>query len=120
MNKQYLSVDDSLRVFQVRGQPVALESDLAAIYGVETKQFNRALRGNAERLLSDFAFQLKPEEFAASRCQIETLRPLGRCQHRKYLPWVFTEHGAIMAATILNSPRATAMSVYAFAVKFNP
>ena len=99
-----------LRVHRVRDEAVLLDSDLAALYGVETKAFNQAIRRNAHRFPSDFAFQLSAEEFAALRSQIVTLKPAARGQHRKYLPWVFTEHGAIMAATILNSNRAVAMS----------
>lgn len=101
-----------LRVHRVRDEAVLLDSDLAALYGVETKAFNQAIRRNAHRFPSDFAFQLSAEEFAALRSQIVTLKPAARGQHRKYLPWVFTEHGAIMAATILNSDRAVAMSTY--------
>ncbi len=100
------------RIFAIRGESVMLDSDLAIIYGVETKQFNRAISRNAARFPADFVFQLTKEEWASLRCQIGTLKTAGRGQHRKYLPLVFTEHGAIMAATILSSERAVAMSVY--------
>lgn len=100
------------QIHTVRGEPVMLDSDLATLYGVETKQFNRAMKRNAARFPSDFAFQISDEEWQVLRCQIGTLRPAGRGQHRKYLPRVFTEHGAIMAATVLNSKRAVSMSVY--------
>jgi hypothetical protein len=100
------------QIHTVRGEPVMLDSDLATLYGVETKQFNRAMKRNAARFPSDFAFQISDEEWQVLRCQIGTLRPAGRGQHRKYLPRVFTEHGAIMAATVLNSERAVSMSVY--------
>lgn len=109
MEKDELSVADGVRIFEVRGQVVVLDSDLAAVYGVETKQFNRAVRRNAGRFPGDFAFQIKQEEIANLRCQIGTSSSHGG---RRYSPWVFTEHGAIMAATILNSPRAVALSVY--------
>ena len=88
-----------------------LDRDLALLYGVETKRFNEQFRRNRRRFPADFAYQLTAEEFASLRSQFATLKP-GRGQHRKYLPWVFTEHGALMAATILNSDRAVAMSVY--------
>ncbi|MEO6002201.1 MAG: ORF6N domain-containing protein [Opitutus sp.] len=101
-----------LRVLRVRDESVLLDSDLAALYGVETKVFNQAIKRNAHRFPRDFAFQLSQEEWAALRSQIVTLTATGPGQHRKYLPWVFTEHGAIMAATLLNSDRAIAMSTY--------
>ncbi|MEO8350227.1 MAG: ORF6N domain-containing protein [Chthoniobacteraceae bacterium] len=97
------------RIFAFRGESVMLDSDLAILYGVETKQFNRAIQRNAKRFPSDFAFQLTRQEFTNLRCQIGTSSSPGG---RRYLPWVFTEHGAIMAATILSSERAVAMSVY--------
>jgi hypothetical protein len=75
-------------------------------------QFNRAMKRNASRFPSDFAFQLTKQEWASLRCQIGSLKAAGRGRHSKYLPKVFTEHGAIMAATLLNSRRAVAMSVY--------
>ena len=81
------------------------------LYGVPTKRFNEQVRRNAERFPRDFMFQLSPEEWDSLRSQFATLKT-GRGQHRKYLPHAFTEHGAIMAATVLNSPRATEVSVY--------
>ena len=96
---------------EVRGERVILDSDLARLYGVETKALNRAVRRNAEKFPSDFMFQLTGEEFDSLRCQAGTLKT-GRGQHRKYLPYAFTEHGAIMAANVLNSPQAVQMSVF--------
>ncbi len=98
-------------ILVLRGQKVLLDAELAALYGVGTKRFNEQVRRNRERFPADFMFQLTAEEHAALRSQIATLKP-GRGQHRKYLPNAFTEHGAIMAATVLNSPRAVEMSVY--------
>jgi len=98
-----------LRIFRVRDESVLLDSDLAALYAVETKAFNKAVKRNARRFPGDFAFQLTSEEFTALRFQIGTSKGRGG---RRYLPWVFTEHGAIMAATLLNSDRAVAMSTY--------
>lgn len=99
------------RIHLVRGQRVVLDADLAAFYGETTKRFNQQVRRNLARFPADFMFQLDAEEAAASRLQSATLKS-GRGQHRKYLPLAFTEHGAIMAATLLNSPRATELSVY--------
>ena len=101
----------SLSIAALRGQRVILDSDLAALYGVETKRFNEAVKRNAARFPADFMFQLTAEESDSLRSQIATLKT-GRGQHRKYLPYVFTEHGAIMAAMVLNSPRAVEVSVY--------
>ena len=121
MREQTLSVIDSLRIFQVRQHAVALDSDLATIYGVQTKVFNQAIKRNVARFPSDFLFRLSAEEWTAVRSQFfrisgSDLRSqiVTSTSHggRRYTPLVFTEHGAIMAATILNSPRAVAMSVY--------
>ncbi len=90
------------RIFAVRGESVMLDRDLAALYGVETKQFNRAIRRNAQRFPADFAFQLTREELTNLRRQFGASSSHGG---NRYLPRVFTEHGAIMAATILNSNR---------------
>jgi ORF6N domain len=99
------------RIQLIRSQRVVLDTDLAAFYGETTKRFNQQVNRNLARFPGDFMFQLSQEEFASLRLQSATLKS-GRGQHRKYLPYVFTEHGAIMAATLLNSPRATALSVY--------
>lgn len=98
-------------IYEVRGHKVMLDSDLAKVYGVETKSLNRAAKRNVDRFPKDFVFQLTRKEFEVLRYQIGTLKT-GRGQHRKYLPFVFTEHGAIMAANVLNSPRAVQMSVF--------
>jgi hypothetical protein len=98
-------------ILVLRGHRVLLDSELATLYRVTTKRFNEQVRRNRKRFPADFMFQLTAEESSSLRSQFATLKP-GRGQHRKYLPYVFTEHGAIMAATILNSPRAIEMSVY--------
>ena len=98
-------------ILVLRGQKVLLDADLAAIYGVETKRFNEQVRRNLERFPADFMFQLTQAEWEALRSQFATLKA-GRGQHRKYLPYAFTEHGAIMAAAVLNSPSAIEVSVY--------
>ena len=99
------------RIFLVRGHKVLLDSDLAVIYGVTTKRFNEQVRRNAQRFPADFAFKLSAAEWDALRSQFATLKR-GRGQHRKHLPLAFTEHGAIMAAAVLNSTRAIQVSVY--------
>lgn len=98
------------RILTIRGHKVILDADLAELYGVATKRLNEQVRRNAERFPTDFAFQLTREEHDALRSQIATIEK-GRGKHRKYLPWVFTEHGAIMAANVLNSGRAVEVSV---------
>jgi phage regulator Rha-like protein len=100
-----------LAITVLRGQRVILDAELAALYGVETKRLNEQVRRNIERFPQDFMFQLDEQEQASLRSQIATLKT-GRGQHRKYAPFAFTEHGAIMAATVLNSPRAVQVSLY--------
>lgn len=98
-----------LKIYAIRGERVILDSDLAEIYGVETRVFNQAVRRNMERFPEDFMFQLTPEEQNSLMSQI-VISNKGRGGRRK-LPLVFTEHGALMAANILNSPRAVEASV---------
>ncbi len=98
-------------IFEVRKQKVVLDADLARLYGTSTKAFNQAVKRNAERFPEEFMFELTTEEAEAvrrSRSQNVTLK---RGQNIKYLPRVFTEHGALMAANVLNSPQAVTMSV---------
>jgi hypothetical protein len=106
-----LNIDVSRQIQFIRGHRVLLDTDLATLYGVATHRFNEAVKRNTQRFPADFAFRLTAEEHAALRSQIAILKP-GRGQHRKYLPMAFTEHGAIMAATILSSPLAIEMSVH--------
>ncbi|HYJ03628.1 MAG TPA: ORF6N domain-containing protein [Chthoniobacterales bacterium] len=96
-------------IYLFRGQRVMLDSDLAAIYGTSTMRLNERLRRNRQRFPRDFAFQLTPEEFTHLISQI-AISKKGRGGRRK-LPWVFTEHGAIMLASVLNSPVAIQASV---------
>ncbi len=98
------------RIYAIRGQRVILDSDLAELYGVPTKRLNEQVKRNPDRFPPDFLFQLSEDEHAALRSQIATSNT-GR-GGRRYLPYAFTEHGAIMAATVLNSPRAIEMSVF--------
>jgi len=102
----------SEKILTIRGKKVILASDLAEVYGVATKALNQAVKRNAAKFPSDFMFQITAEEAESlrrSRSQFVTLK---RGQNIKYLPHAFTEHGAIMAATVLNSPEAIQMSVF--------
>lgn len=99
----------------VRGQKVLLDSDLAALYGVTTKRLNEQVRRNPERFPGDFMFQLRNQDVAILRSHIATSSSNSRRPvwgGRRYLPNAFTEHGALMAANVLNSPRAIEVSVY--------
>ena len=99
-------------ILTLREQRVILDSDLARLYEVTTKRLNEQVKRNAKRFPADFMFQLTSEEYDTFlRSQNATLK-IGRGQHRKYLPYAFTEHGALMAANVLNSERAEDVSVY--------
>ena len=89
---------------ELRGERVIFDSDLARIYGVPTFRFNEAVKRNQDRFPADFRFQLTPVEFDNLISQI-AISSSGHGGRRK-LPWAFTEHGAIMAASVLNTPRA--------------
>jgi hypothetical protein len=108
-------------IFRIRRHRVVLDADLARLYGSTTKRFNEAFRRNRHRFPADFAFQLTPAQFATSREQAVDSSRLNWSQFatsssahrgRRYLPWAFTEHGALMAANILRSDRAVQMSVF--------
>jgi hypothetical protein len=111
-------VESLIRV--IRSQRVILDADLAQVYGVTTKRLNEAVRRNLGRFPSDFMFQLTAEEVINLRSQIATssceeIRSqivTGSYGGRRYLPYVFTEHGAIQAANVLNSDRAVQMGVF--------
>lgn len=105
-----LTIPVEARILMLRQQKVILDSDLAELYGVPVKQLNQAVKRNQERFPADFMFQLTSKEAGVLRSQIVTSKA-GR-GGRRYLPYAFTEHGAIMAATVLNSPKAVAMSVF--------
>lgn len=95
-------------IIRIRGHAVMLDTDLAALYGVPVKRLNEQVRRNSRRFPEDFMFQLTLAEAQRSRSQIATLK---RGHNIKYLPYAFTEHGAIMAANVLRSERAEEMSV---------
>jgi hypothetical protein len=99
------------QIYLIRGEKVMLDSDLAQLYGVSTSRFNEQLKRNKERFPEDFAFRLTRIEFDSLRSQIAILEPGGRGQHRKYLPYVFTEHGVAMLSSILRSPKAVQVNI---------
>ena len=114
-------------IHTVRRQKVVLDSDLAKLYGVQPKRLNQAVRRNRARFPDDFCFLLTAAEYEnlngkservadetgkALRSQIATLKTGARGKHRKFLPLVFTEHGALMAANVLRSEKAVEMSLY--------
>lgn len=97
-------------IYTIRGKQVMLDSDLAGIYQVETKVFNQAIRRNIERFPENFCFQVSAEEWESLRSQIVTL-DAGRGQHRKYLPFAFTEQGIAMLSAVLRSDIAVKVSI---------
>ncbi len=112
------------RIYEIRGERVMLDRDLANLYETETKFLNLAVKRNIKRFPKDFMFQLNKEEFETLRLQIETLEktdnPLrlqiatlkqSRGQHSKYLPYAFTEQGVAMLSGILNSDKAISMNI---------
>ncbi len=100
------------RIFLVRGQKVMLDADLAELYGVTTKRLNEQAKRNSERFPPDFMFQLNAKEYDSLRSQFATSKDQPGRGGRRYLPYVFTEHGAIMAAAVLDSERAVQVSIY--------
>lgn len=89
-------------IYEIRGLKVMLDSDLANLYGVETKSLNRAVKRNIERFPVNFMFQLTKEEWQNLRCQNGTFKN----DIRKYLPYVFTEQGVAMLSSVLRSKQA--------------
>ncbi len=105
-----LAIPVESRIVVLRQQKVILDSDLAELYGVSVKRLNQQVQRNHERFPADFMFRLTAKEDEILRLQIAT----SSSGHggRRHLPYAFTEHGAIMAATVLNSPKAVEMSVF--------
>lgn len=98
----------SSRIYTIRGQKIMLDYDLAEMYAVETKMLKRAVRRNIERFPQDFMFELSEEELQNLRYQFGTSSWGGL----RYLPFAFTEHGAVMLASVLNSPTAAKASIF--------
>jgi hypothetical protein len=109
-NRELLVIDRvSTQILVLRGQRVILDRDLANLYGVTTGAFNRAVKRNVERFPDDFMFQLTRQEqlgLATAYAHLDKLK------FSKSAPFAFTEHGALMAASILNSPRAVEASIF--------
>ena len=97
------------RVFLLHGQKVIIDMDLAELYGVTTKRLNEQVKRYLQRFPEDFLFQLSPEELNLLRSQFANSKGKGG---RRYFPYVFTEHGALMAAAVLNTLRAVEISIY--------
>ncbi|MDD2711101.1 MAG: ORF6N domain-containing protein [Verrucomicrobiae bacterium] len=95
-------------IYLIRGHRVMLDRDLAALYGVETGNLNKAVKRNPDRFPTDFMFQLTREEAESLRFQFGSLK---RGQHFKYLPCVFTEQGVAMLSSVLNSRRAVQVNI---------
>ena len=93
----------------IRGQRVMLDSDLAELYGITTKRLNEGVRRNVDRFPDDFMFQLTEEEYTVLRSQFATSKK-GR-GGRRFMPYVFTEHGAVMLASVINTPIAVNASI---------
>jgi len=104
------------RIHILRGQRVMLGSDLAELYGVQTKALLQAVRRNRERFPADFLFQLTEQDLSVLRSQIVTLENRrqsvgGRGKHAKYVPYAFTEQGVAMLSSVLKSRRAVRVNV---------
>jgi len=96
------------KILLLRGEKVLLDSDLASLYNVETKQLKRAVNRNLERFPEDFMFKLTKDECQVLRCHFGTLK---RGEHAKYLPYAFTEQGVAMLSSVLNSKRAILVNI---------
>ena len=98
------------KIHLIRGEQVMLDSDLAELYGVETKNLKRQVRRNAIRFPEDFMFELTPEEYTSIRCQNGSLKT-GRGEHSKYLPYAFTASGIAMLSSVLTSETAALANI---------
>lgn len=108
----YIESDNIKRlIYTVRGKQVMLDSDVAMLYKCETKILNQTMKRNMKRFPEDFCFQLIEEEYISLRSQIVTLNETGRGQHRKYLPFVYTEQGISMLSPLLNNEIAVQVSI---------
>ncbi len=105
-NRGELEFGIAQKIYFIRGKKVMLDSDLAELYQVPVKRLNEQVRRNIDRFPADFAFQVTETEWEILRSQIATLNNGGRGEHRKYLPYVFTEQGVAMLSGVLHSPRA--------------
>ena len=108
---EYDIEDIKKKIYTIRGKQVMLDSDVAELYHYETKDINRNVKNNISRFPEYYCFQLTEKEYEALRCKIFTLNKNGRGQHRKYLPYVFTEHGITMLASKKKSEEAVNISI---------
>ncbi len=99
------------RIYEIRGQKVLLDFDLAELYGTETKKLKQAVRRNIARFPSDFMFELTKDEYNSLRSQFVTLENTGRGKYSKYTPFAFTEQGIAMLASVLRSPKAIEVNI---------
>lgn len=99
------------KIYTIRGVQVMLDEDLAELYCVQTKVLNQAVKRNETRFPDEFMFQVTEDEYKSLRSQIVTLNNNGRGQHRKYLPYVFTEQGVAMLSAVLRSDTAVKVSI---------
>ena len=98
------------KIYEIRGQHVMLDFDLAELYGIETKYLKRSVKNNIRRFPPDFMFELTKEEWDSLRCNFCTLKA-GRGQHPKYLPYAFTESGVAMLSSVLHSEVAVEINI---------
>ena len=108
---KYEVEDIKQKIYTIREKQVILDSDIAKLYEVETRRINEAVKRNLKRFPTEFCFQLNEEEYDFLRSQIATLKIQGRGQHRKYLPYAFTEQGVAMLSTVLHSDKAIKVSI---------
>ena len=98
------------KIYEVRGQKIMLDFDLAELYGTQTKILKQAVRRNIKRFPKDFMFEVTKDEYNVLRSQIVTLKN-GRGKHSKYNPFAFTEQGVAMLSSVLNSPKAIEVNI---------
>jgi hypothetical protein len=102
-------IEEAILIF--RGQKVLLDTDLAALYGVQVRQLNQAVKRNASRFPADFCFQLTVQEYAVLKSLRSQTVILETGRHRKFQPYVFTEQGVAMLSSVLRSPRAVQVNI---------
>ena len=108
---KYEVEDIKQKIYTIREKQVILDSDIAKLYEVETRRINEAVKRNLKRFPTEFCFQLNEEEYDFLRSQFAILKTQGRGQHRKYLPYAFTEQGVAMLSTVLHSDKAIRVSI---------
>ena len=120
LHLKQINIEELIHV--IRGQKVMIDSDLAMLYGEETKYLKRSVRAHIKRFPDDFMFELTKEEVASLRCKNSTIKSNGRGQHSKYPPYAFTKNGIAMLSSVLNSETAIDANIYimrAFTSKYS-